>query len=286
MSKFHSITYALITLAAGLSSCNTGYESTDTGLKYKLHTENTGKRAAIGDIMVVNMVATTDDDSTIIDSYKEMQPINIQVRESAFKGSLDEGFVMLTKGDSATFVVNADSLYSKTFNMERPPFIKAGSNVTFHIKVMDVFNQADLKKKGEEERAKAMKDEEPARANYVAGLKDVKSTPSGLQYTVVKTNSGRQAKNGDSVSVHYTGKLLNGKVFDSSVDRGEPISFTLGQGNVIPGWDEGIALMKEGEKYHLIIPSTLAYGPTGAGNVIPPYSTLIFDVELVKIHNK
>ena len=108
-------------------------------------------------------------------------------------------------------------------------------------------------------------------------------TQSGLEYIEVETGTGAQAKAGDTVSVHYTGKFQDGKVFDSSISRGEPISFPLGMGSVIKGWDEGIALMKVGGKAQLVIPPSLAYGERGASGVIPPNATLVFDVELVSI---
>jgi peptidylprolyl isomerase len=106
------------------------------------------------------------------------------------------------------------------------------------------------------------------------------TTASGLQYEEFEEGVGEHPKPGDIVSVHYTGELTNGKVFDSSVARGEPISFALGRGQVIPGWDEGIALMKKGGKARLTIPPHLGYGPRATGP-IPANSTLIFDVELV-----
>ncbi|HET7144061.1 MAG TPA: FKBP-type peptidyl-prolyl cis-trans isomerase [Anaerolineales bacterium] len=108
-------------------------------------------------------------------------------------------------------------------------------------------------------------------------------TQSGLEYIEIEAGTGAQAEKGKVVNVHYTGKFQDGKVFDSSHSRGEPISFPLGKGNVIKGWDEGIALMKVGGKAQLIIPPNLAYGENGAGGVIPPNATLIFDVELVSI---
>ena len=108
-------------------------------------------------------------------------------------------------------------------------------------------------------------------------------TASGLEYVEVEAGSGARAVAGKVVSVHYTGKLTNGKVFDSSYSRGEPIEFPLGAGRVIKGWDEGISLMKVGGKATLTIPPALAYGERGAGGVIPPNATLVFDVELVGV---
>lgn len=113
---------------------------------------------------------------------------------------------------------------------------------------------------------------------------NVKTTASGLQYVVDKEGTGAQPTAEDEVTVHYTGKLLNGQVFDSSVNRGEPATFPLNR--VIPGWTEGVQLMKEGAKYTFFIPSDLAYGPQGVPGAIPPHSTLIFDVELIKVNKK
>lgn len=107
-------------------------------------------------------------------------------------------------------------------------------------------------------------------------------TPSGLRYKILQKGQGKKATKGDLVSVHYKGQLLDGTVFDSSYKRKQPIEFAIGVGQVIAGWDEGIQLLCVGDKARLVIPSNLAYGTQGAGGVIPPNATLIFDVELVK----
>lgn len=109
------------------------------------------------------------------------------------------------------------------------------------------------------------------------------TTPSGLGYVIDQPGTGAQAQAGQSVSVHYTGWLTDGTKFDSSRDRGEPFEFTLGQGEVIQGWDEGVAGMQIGEKRTLVVPAALGYGDQGAGGVIPPNATLVFKVELLGV---
>ena len=109
------------------------------------------------------------------------------------------------------------------------------------------------------------------------------TTTSGLKYVDEKAGTGALPKSGQTVTVHYTGWLENGKKFDSSVDRGQPFQFTIGVGQVIKGWDEGVSTMKVGGKRKLTIPSALAYGARGAGSDIPPNATLIFEVELLGV---
>ena len=131
-------------------------------------------------------------------------------------------------------------------------------------------------------REAALKAEAEAKMEQLAA--GFEKTESGLRYQFIQRGSGKKAENGKTVAVHYEGSLENGKVFDSSYPRKKPIEFRLGQGQVIEGWDEGIALLQVGDKARFVIPSDLAYGPSGAGGVIPPHATLIFDVELMDVN--
>ena len=139
--------------------------------------------------------------------------------------------------------------------------------------------EAEAAKQGEENRKNG-----EAFLTENAKREGIKVTESGLQYEVLESGKGDSPKASDNVEVHYTGKLIDGTVFDSSVERGVPASFGVTQ--VIPGWVEALQLMHEGDKWRLYIPSDLAYGPNGAGGVIGPNMTLIFDVELLRVINK
>lgn len=132
----------------------------------------------------------------------------------------------------------------------------------------------------DEKIAEAAKEQEELLADVSAGYE---KTNSGLRYSILQKGDGKKANKGDMVSVHYKGQLLDGTVFDSSYKRKQPIDFNVGIGQVIKGWDEGILLLKVGDKARFVIPSDLAYGSSGAGGVIPPNAPLIFDVELVSV---
>ena len=148
------------------------------------------------------------------------------------------------------------------------------------------FNAVESFREFEGARAKRIEEEKAAtQIELDKYSKGFKITKSGLRYQIIQKGSGITPKKNNTVSVHYKGQLIDGTVFDSSYKRNQPIEFKLGIGHVIPGWDEGIALLKVGDKARFVIPSHLAYGSQGAGGVIPPNANLIFDVELVKIIN-
>jgi len=142
--------------------------------------------------------------------------------------------------------------------------------------VLDVFN--DFKNKKQKELNDLIEKEKELIKEISKGFKETKS---GLKYNILKNGNGENPSLGDLVKVHYKGQLLDQTVFDSSYKRNQPIEFKVGIGQVIPGWDEGIMLLKRGDKAKFIIPSNLAYGESGAGGIIPPNATLIFEVELV-----
>jgi FKBP-type peptidyl-prolyl cis-trans isomerase FkpA len=261
-----------------------GFKRTETGLQYKFHVDKEGTIAKKGDVLKLHFALKTEKDSVLRSTFKEGNPAELPLREGPFKGSLEEGLMMMSAGDSATFLINADSLFAKMFYQPLPPFIRPGSSVGFVIKLLKVQSEEEYRKEQEKLAAEMVAKEDKTIQEYMTknNLKGTK-TASGLYYVQTKPGTGAKAESGKTVSVHYTGKLLNGTKFDSSVDRGQPFEFGLGAGQVIKGWDEGIALMSIGEKGFLLIPSGLGYGTRGAGGSIPPNSVLVFEVELLGI---
>jgi FKBP-type peptidyl-prolyl cis-trans isomerase FkpA len=246
------------------------------------HTEGARKaNPATQDMLVMNLrMSTEKKDSVMLDTYAENQPRYIPSTETVLGPVLS----LLSKGDSAVFWINADSLFRKSFGSEKPKGMAAGERVKFVVSVIDVLSQQELLKKQADYISDIKRQDSSAMMAYVSTLTGVKQTASGLMYVVTKATTGRQAKSGDKVSMRYTGYLLNGEVFDGNMEKnGPPFDFTIGAGQVIQGWDEGVALMKEGEEYKLIIPWNMAYGEGGTGP-IKPFSTLVFDVKLEKIN--
>ncbi|HEV7351414.1 FKBP-type peptidyl-prolyl cis-trans isomerase [Telluribacter sp.] len=271
------------------ASCNQyRTQVTDNGLKYQLHEhDDDARQAKLGDIMTFHLVLKNSTDSVLRDTYKENAPVKLVLQQAPFKGSFEEGLAMLAKGDSATFYVNADSLFAKMMQ-PMPPMIKKGTDLGFTVKVLEVQTSEEFQKEQAVQGAKQKGVDEKVIEEYVAKNNmqgKVQKTESGLRYIVQEEGTGATPSQGDVVKVHYTGKLLDGTVFDSSRENpqtnGQPIDFQVGVGMVIPGWEEGIMMMKKGGKRTLIIPSGLAYGQEGSPGAIPPSSVLLFDVELV-----
>jgi FKBP-type peptidyl-prolyl cis-trans isomerase len=293
MKKF--LTFAFLGILAGvfLTSCNQsrhpGFKKTDTGLYYKFyHRSNDTTKARLAEYALVKMVYGTSD-SVLFDSRNlpaTQRPMKIPMIKSIYKGDIYEGLGMMHVGDSAVFQSNADSVFIKLFRMRKlPKFVDSTKDVYFAIKLVGV---RTLQQMQAEKSARMMKLQNTEAKEREAYLKKnnikVKPSQDGLYFIPKKQGKGPHPQKGDKVSVHYTGYLLNGKKFDSSVDRGKPFEFTLGMHQVIPGWDEGIAMLRKGGSATLIIPSSLGYGTRNMGP-IPPFSTLVFDVKLVNFHH-
>ena len=270
-----------------------GFQKSKNGLYYQFFTIGNGVQPQPGELVDVSISCMVNDTTVIFPKIDNTFPIG----SSLFPGDLFEGLAMMHVGDSASFIVNIDSTFIKMFNMpEMLEEFKSTDILRFEVRMDDCYSETEYPeryaakvKKSMEEKISQMKVDYPVEtekaaqqlADYFAKNKiKAKPTASGLYYVKTQDGNGEKPKVGQMVEVHYTGKLLDGTVFDSSIERGEPIFVPIGVGQVIPGWDEGIMMMSKGEKGMLYIPYYLAYGDRETG-VIPPFSNLIFEVELI-----
>jgi FKBP-type peptidyl-prolyl cis-trans isomerase FkpA len=277
--------YFLLALTFFAFSCKQkAYKTTPKGLKYKIYTSTGGEKAKLGDVIKFKYMIFNDKDSELSNSGGKGKIFMDRLYGARF-GTFTEGFMMLAKGDSAAFFVLADSMTKG----QPDPKLKPGTLVKYVIKMLDVKPSAEFEKdqkKAAEEQKQLMEVNKAKEPQLIADYIKMKApnavkTDSGLYYVIEKEGKGAKPKDGDSIIAHYAGTFLDGKEFDN--DRGKTFSFKMGAHQVIPGWEEGFKQLKKGSKAKLIIPSKLAYGPQGYGKEIPPYSPLIFEVELVDV---
>jgi len=250
-----------------------------------------------GQVLTVYMEFRTGRDSVIMNSrlmQPTPQPVLLPARPTP--GGLEEALGLLLPGDSAVFRFPADTVFAKTFQQPVPPFLKkAGNTLTVLTSARELVTTEAMmarrqKEQAENDRkgqllaaAQTTKDVAQIQAYLQKNNATAKKTTGGTYYIIKRAGTGLPPKKGQTVRVLYRGTVLaTGKEFDSSAKHGnEPIAFPLGVGQVIPGWDQGIAMLTKGSKAVLLIPSPLAYGPRGAGADIPANAVLRFEVELV-----
>ncbi|MCX6256488.1 MAG: FKBP-type peptidyl-prolyl cis-trans isomerase [Bacteroidia bacterium] len=234
---------------------------TSSGLKYIVSAKGKGAKVEKGKNVQINYSAYFIDGKMFDSSVKKGQPLKFPAGTGAIslKG-LEEGVMLMSEGDKIRFIIPPELGLPANPQQKGGP---GGQTLIFDVELLKVMPEIKI-------------------TPYDIQGKEVKTTASGLKYIEVKKSNGKLAESGKTVVVHYTGYLENGNIFDSSVKRDEPIKFKLGSGQVIKGWEEGIALMGIGDKFRFIIPASLAYGDKEMGQ-IPANSTLIFDVELVDV---
>jgi len=266
---------------------------TANGTQLQILATSNGRKIKLDDIITFHVIQKTGKDSILYSSYTAGNPVQVKVQP---QGDLMDIFPLLAEKDSALVKISTDTIF-KNNEAQRPPFLLKGSLISVLLKIEKV-QSLDEAIAERQALLDGMAAKETADMNkYIAdkGLA-LTTTASGLKYRITAPSIKRKPVAGDSVQVNYTGRTVEGKVFDSSVEADakagglvqpgrtyEPIAFRVGQGMVIPGWDEGLLLLGEGAKATFVIPSKLAYGDRGAGEDIKPFNTLIFDVQLMKV---
>lgn len=293
-------------------ACNQAeYKTSESGIQYKFLTEGAGAAPENKEFVYLNVSFKDDKDSTIFTSNSA--PIQ---KDSALwssqNGALEELLNLCKEGDSVEAKVLADDLYEKTFKTQMPMTITKGSLISINLSVEKVLSEsefqaeqkqarldqvADFRRQNLAANSEIMKTDGEAIDAYLAKNDlNAQTTDSGMRYIILNEGDGSKPQAGDLVRVDYTGKLLEGAVFDTSKESDArehglysdarpggyvPLEFQLGTGGVIHGWDEGVALLSKGAKAQLFIPSPMAYGAQARSEEIVANSILMFDVELV-----
>jgi FKBP-type peptidyl-prolyl cis-trans isomerase FkpA len=313
--QFFKMAMTAVVIGTAMTACKNspypGYEESETGLytKFYTHDEN-GVKPKEGDVLQVVLIVKNDKDSILTNS-KEPDPnrpsgmdyFEMQLSKSPYKGSIQDGLSSMAVGDSASFLIPVDSMFK---SRPIPPFLKKGTMLTYDVKLKKITSKEEMMKeqaKKEQEQhamAELSKNEEPKiLARYLEENKiTAKPTKSGLYYIELKKGSGPKAKMGDVIKVNYTGRLLDGRVFDTNNKEiaqssglydarrqyDVPAEFVL-DSMMFKAWQEAIPMMNPGTKAKIILPSSLGMGES-AGGRIPPYAPMEFDVELLEAGSK
>jgi len=284
-----------------VNSCSQGdYKTGETGYQYKIVKDRGGPTFENNHYILMNMDYYYENDSLLFTSTIKNVPVTMQFIDTIWnrRGQIYHGLKKLKVGDSALFKVNCSDLYEVSFQGNIPYGLNPNAEITFHIGIVDMLNATEFRMwhanlyKVRQEQIKEKTDQQLFEDISLIDLHLEESgiiameLESGIRYIIQEPGNGIKPEKGDNVVVHYTGYLLDGTRFDSSHDKNDPYEFKLGFGNVISGWEEGVAEMSIGSKYTLYIPSTMAYGEKGLGDMIEPNSVIIFDLELLDIKKK
>ncbi|AWW30546.1 peptidylprolyl isomerase [Echinicola strongylocentroti] len=301
----------MVAACLGVISCQKT-KTTEDGTEYT-YIEEGSEKPENGQFIIYEFTAKNSKDSIFISSIENGAPAYMMHNDSVkrydttkVRPGIDEIFSSIRKGDSIQFTAAASKIFGE---MNTPPFLTADENVTLNIGVTDILDESEMQdfmtKVQEKQQAKMAEEAEAQLAEDIKKIQDYMAenninatkTESGLFYVIEEEGNGETVEEGNTAVVNYTGYVLEDEtIFDTSLEHiakendifsegrpYEPFEVMVGKGRVIPGWDEGLQLLKGGSKAKLLIPSTLAYGPRQAGEVIKPNSVLVFDVEIVEV---
>lgn len=263
-----------------------GYKKTANGLYYKFYNQNTTMtQPKLTDYMKVRMACYLDD-SLYYDFQESGNDVFTQLKESFFSGDLEEAYAMMHVGDSASFYIKADSIAVRYYGIKPDSVgLKPSDYFRYEVKLVEIQTVEQLKAEADQAMQMLKSESENAFVEYLKENDITEHTASGLYYTKLSTTKGKTPQIGQTAQIKYVVSYLDGTLLGTSDELGECYEVPLGQHKVLRGLEEGIGLMRVGEKVRFVLPYTLAYGEKAYRN-IPAYSNLIFDVELLNIVNK
>lgn len=260
-----------------------GVQETESGLQYIVLNEGDGASPTMDDYVTVHYRGKFIDGREFDSSHARGEPATFPA--GGLIPGFSEALTLMQEGDTWEITIPSDIAYGEAG--AGGGLIPGNSTLVFELELIEVMTAEEAQTLQERRRAEAEAEAAAFRDNQLAFLEQNKNqegiqvTESGLQYRVIEEGSGNMPTERSKVTVHYSGKLIDGNEFDSSYKRGEPATFPLN--GVIRGWTEGLQLMKEGSKYEFFLPYDLGYGERGSGGGIPPYATLVFIVELISV---
>jgi FKBP-type peptidyl-prolyl cis-trans isomerase len=289
MKRFFLILFVVVVALSCSKSKYKGYKLSDNGLHYKIVEDKEGESVAVGDFINVRMQYKTLNDSVFFDSEQEIMPVWIPINKPAFKGDIMEGLAMLSIGDSASFIVRADTFFRMTIGtFTFPAFLQKDEMMYVNLRVLSVKTQSEFAQEKqiiEDEIKKQydeLKEKELLDLEYYLKLNNItqKPTETGLIFVPIKNGSGPRLVAGQTVKCHYIGTLIDGQIFDSSVGKA-PLEVVVGSPDLIDGFNEALTMMSVGSQAKVIMPSSIAFGKSEIDSPIPPYATVVFEITIV-----
>lgn len=265
----------------------TGYKPIGNGIYYKLLQFGESKeKPQPGDFVTAHISYLTGNDSVFFNAIR-----NVELAKSTYPGSVFECFFRLSEYDSASFIINADSFFNITLHSPLPSFIPASSKMKINIKLLAI-KSAENYQKEKEEFLSWVEDlglyEKTVLRHYIDNHNtELESSSDGIYRIDIKKGNGKQIERKDNITIHYIGRFLNGKIFDSTKDRNEPFQFVYGtEWQVVKGLEKALSGMCEGDHALFVMPSELAFGKDGSSTgIIPPYTSVIFEVEVISVES-
>ncbi len=269
-----------------ISCKNERYQLTSGGLKYRFIEQKNGRKPKPGDLMRMHLNYLNSRDSILYDSDELGDAFVLQLTPPTFSGGLEEGFSMMGEGDSAIFLVPADSVFIKTFNQSLPPHIKKGEWLHFRVRMIKVMSPDEFNEELSADKNKTSQ-KEISRIEEYLKLNNIAAAPvrEGIYFVIFQEGDGPKPFPGDSVEIEYNGCFLSGEVFDASDKKGQSLKYQLGDGSRLEAWEMAVSSMKEGSVARLVLASEKAFGKSGDGPV-PPDTPVIFNIKLLKVKAK
>jgi FKBP-type peptidyl-prolyl cis-trans isomerase FkpA len=298
--------FLLIWVLVSCSSDHPGFKRSGSGLYFRFHDKNEqGEQVLKGDEVTVSLRLYTGDTVFLETGRDSLLSDQIIVEEPVYPGDVYEALSMMHTGDSATFILQGNDLFLNFFRMQDlPGYIKDSAEVWMDVKVKSRVPKAEVDKRlaalSEESgrMLEEMKRTEPARISEFLAANELKAAPlpSGLYYIETMRGTGKKVENGSQVTLQYVAKLTTGKILETSLREEAiksgifdslfeytPFTFIMGDRSTVAGWEEGISHMRKGGKALLVVPSSLAYGEEGLEDLIPPYSPVVYEIEIIDV---